>query len=172
MTPMFSAYVVVGEPPTKLVSAVPTPSAAMARPITGSRSVCVISATALTCPVFSAISAITDGSTSRMNTTLKCGRGQPTTSLPSGPVVVCGGNPNQSAALTPAQLTRSCVVTFWAAASYDVILPNATSKTHDSTYPKIRPRNTAIRPRNPRNPSAIAITASMVSSATHWSCGQ
>ena len=33
MTPMFSAYVVVGEPPNALASAVPTPSAAMARPM-------------------------------------------------------------------------------------------------------------------------------------------
>jgi len=39
------------------------PSAMIARPIIGSRSAPVISATALTCPVFSAIRAITDGST-------------------------------------------------------------------------------------------------------------
>jgi hypothetical protein len=32
MTPMFSAYVVVGEPPTEVATAVATPSAAMAGP--------------------------------------------------------------------------------------------------------------------------------------------
>ncbi len=55
MTPMFSAYVVVGEPPTEVATAVPTPSAKIARPIIGSRSVLVIAPTALTWPVFSAI---------------------------------------------------------------------------------------------------------------------
>ena len=61
MTPMFSAYVVVGEPPNALASAVARPSAPMARPMYGSRSSPVISATALTWPVFSAISAMTPG---------------------------------------------------------------------------------------------------------------
>ena len=150
----------------------PKPSAAIARPIDGSRSVRVISATAFTCPVFSAISAITAGRTSRMNTALRCGRCQPGISLPSGPMLVCGGNPNQPADFTPAQLTRSCRVTLPATGSYELIFPNTRSKIHDSRYPKMSPRNTAIRPRNPRNPSAIAITASMVSRATHWSCGQ
>ena len=65
MTPMFSAYVVVGEPPTDEAMTVPTPSAAIARPMYGSRSRLVIAATALTCPVFSATSAMTAGSTSR-----------------------------------------------------------------------------------------------------------
>ncbi len=78
MTPMFSAYVVVGEPPTAEVSTVPTPSAATARPRYGSRSVLVISATALTWPRFSATSAITAGSASRMNTIENDGRCQPT----------------------------------------------------------------------------------------------
>ncbi len=73
MTPMFSAYVVVGDPPTALAMAVPTPSAAMARPMYGSRSAPVISATALTWPVFSAMSAITAGRTSRMNVSEKLG---------------------------------------------------------------------------------------------------
>jgi hypothetical protein len=45
---MFSAYVVVGDPPTALAIAVPTPSAAIARPMTGSRSRSIIPATALT----------------------------------------------------------------------------------------------------------------------------
>jgi hypothetical protein len=115
---------------------------------------------------------MTAGSTSRMKTHLKCGRCQPGISLPSGPMPVCAGNPNQSAALTPAQLTRSCVVTLLAAGSKDVILPKTRSKIQDSANPKMSPRKTAIRPRNPRKPSAMAMTATMVSNAIHWSCGQ
>jgi hypothetical protein len=61
---MFSAYVVVGDPPTEVAMTVAAPSAAIARPMTGSRSVFVISATALTWPAFSATSAITAGRTS------------------------------------------------------------------------------------------------------------
>ena len=105
---MFSAYVVVGEPPTAEASTVPKPSAAIARPITGSRSRPVISATALTWPVFSAISAITAGSTSSANVTLKDGACQPV--MPAA-ASLCGGKPTQSAALTPAQLSRSWVST-------------------------------------------------------------
>src|SRR4051812_50159624 len=63
MTPMFSAYVVVGEPPTDVATTVAMPSAAMARPSTGSRSRLVIALTALTWPAFSAMSAITAGGT-------------------------------------------------------------------------------------------------------------
>ena len=78
MTPMFSAYVVVGAPPMVLVITVPTPSAATARPSTGSRSVLVISATALTWPRFSAVSAITAGRASRMKISENDGKCQPT----------------------------------------------------------------------------------------------
>ena len=74
MTPMFSAYVVVGDPPTEVAITVPTPSAATARPITGSRSCPVISATALTWPTFSATSAITAGSTSSAKVSEKLGQ--------------------------------------------------------------------------------------------------
>ena len=48
MTPMFSAYVVVGEPPTALVITVPTPSAADRPAHARVEVVLVISATALT----------------------------------------------------------------------------------------------------------------------------
>ena len=61
----------------------PTPSAAMARPITGSRSVLVISATALTWPVFSAMRAMTAGTTRRMAAIENDGACQPTISLPA-----------------------------------------------------------------------------------------
>jgi hypothetical protein len=104
MTPMFSAYVVVGDPPTADATTVPTPSAPMARPITGSRSRSVISATALTCPVFSATSAMTAGSISSTNARLNVGPCQPTIPLAKS---LCGGKPSQSAASTPLQLTRS-----------------------------------------------------------------
>ena len=128
ITPMFSAYVVVGEPPTADAITVQRPSAAIARPITGSRSWPVISATALTCPVFSAISAITAGSTRSVNVRLKEGAWMP--------VIPCarslrGGKPNQSAAWTPAQLSRSWVPTL-PAPSAAVIGPKTVSKTQDT----------------------------------------
>ena len=80
--------------------------------------------------MFSAISAITAGSTSSTKATLKSGRCQPTTWFARS---VCGGKPNQGADETPAQLTRRWVVTLPAAASYDVIWPKPLSKIHDST---------------------------------------
>ena len=131
MTPMFSAYVVVGEPPTRWTSTVPKPSAAIARPITGSRSSPVISATALTWPMFSAISAITPGSTSRMKVIEKLG---PCTSpTPSASVPL--GEPTQSAALTAGQADqRSCsVASVRPAPTTELIGPKMTSKSHEST---------------------------------------
>src|SRR3954454_19386813 len=91
---MFSAYVVVGEPPTEVATTVATPSAAIARPSTGSRSRLVIAATALTCPAFSAMRAMIAGSTSSEKFTEKLG-------------AVKVGRPNQSALLTAAKLIRS-----------------------------------------------------------------
>ena len=108
MTPMFSAYVVVGEPPTPVAMAVAKPSAASARPIIGSRFVPVISATAFTWPAFSAIRAMTPGRTRTMNVRLNDGAWMPTTPLASSEK---GGNPNQGAEATPSQLTRKCSVT-------------------------------------------------------------
>ena len=61
------------------------------------------------------------------------GRCQPGISLPSGPTVVWAGKPTQSAAFTPAQFTRSWVVTLPAAGSKEVIGPKTRSKSHDST---------------------------------------
>ena len=65
--------------------------------MTGSRSWPVISATALTWPVFSAISAMTAGSTSRIAAMVKVGVCHPTTSLPSAATTVCDGKPNHEA---------------------------------------------------------------------------
>src|SRR5919202_284353 len=79
ITPMFSAYVVVGDPPTDDATTVPRPSAAMARPMYGSRLAPVISATALTWPVFSAMRAMTAGMTSSTNAHRNSGRWMPTT---------------------------------------------------------------------------------------------
>ena len=64
------------------------------------------------------------------------------------------------------------MVALLAAGSKEVICPKARSNSHDSTEPKIRPRNTTIRPMKPRKPTAMAITAIIVSRATHWSWGQ
>src|SRR6202008_629245 len=61
ITPMFSAYVVVADPPPKPANVVATPSAASARPINGSTSVSVIWPTDLKWPMFSATSAMTAG---------------------------------------------------------------------------------------------------------------
>ena len=58
---MFSAYVVVPEPPPAPASVVARPSARSAFPISSSRFFPVIAATALTCPTFSAISTSTTG---------------------------------------------------------------------------------------------------------------
>ncbi len=110
---------VVGEPPTEVASTVPTPSAKIARPMTGSRSRLVMAATALTCPAFSAMSAMTAGSTSRLKLTEKLG-------------AVNDGRPIQSAAPTEAKLMRSCVLTTPAPSGL-VIGPDTTSSTIDST---------------------------------------
>ena len=58
---MFSAYVVVPEPPPAPASVVATPSAIRALPIWSSRSFPVMAATALTCPTFSAMRTSTTG---------------------------------------------------------------------------------------------------------------
>ena len=93
MTPMFSAYVVVPEPPNMPDSVVATPSPMNERPISGSRSSSVIVATAFTCPAFSASStSSTAGTISTIARPLNSG-------------VTKSGNPNQSAAWTASQLT-------------------------------------------------------------------
>ena len=61
-----------------------------ARPRYGSRSWLVISETALTCPAFSATSAITEGSTSKTNVAWKAGRCGPLSSPNVGLVMVVG----------------------------------------------------------------------------------
>src|SRR3954454_17430569 len=131
MTPMFSAYVVVGEPPTEDAMTVPNPSAAIARPMYGSRLVFVISATALTWPVFSAMRAMTPGSTSRIAATENDGAWMPTISLPSPPIVDDGGRPNHGCAERLSKLVRKWVVTLLAPASKEVIWPKTLSKIHE-----------------------------------------
>src|SRR5690606_38554627 len=61
MTPMFSAYVVVPDPPPTPASVVARPSAKSARPVRSSRFLPVIAATDFTWPTFSAISTSTTG---------------------------------------------------------------------------------------------------------------
>ncbi len=116
-----------------MATTVARPSAATARPITGSRSVPVISATALTFPTFSATRAMTAGSTRSTNPSRTSGRCQPVRAAPSGPIVpVRGGKPNQSALLTPSQSTRKRVVSSPAAGPKEVMRPKVRSKTQDS----------------------------------------
>ena len=61
MTPMFSAYVVVPEPPPNPASTVAAPSAIRARPETPSRFWPVMADTDFTWPMFSATSTRTTG---------------------------------------------------------------------------------------------------------------
>jgi hypothetical protein len=111
--------VVVGEPPTDVATMVANPSAKMPRPRYGSRSRRVISLTALTCPAFSAMSAMTAGRASTMKLPWKCGN------------VWCG-SPNQSACDTPLKLVRKCVDTL-PVASGAVIMPPALSQIQERT---------------------------------------
>ncbi len=177
ITPMFSAYVVVGDPPTALVSTVATPSAVTARPTYGSRSVPVISPTAFTCPMFSAINAITAGRTSSTAEVLKSGAWKL-------------GSPNQGAEDTASKLTRSCgkaVATQYvpsagqaapaasrrlAPGSTDVTGPAVMSSSHDRTNPATSPISTPTRPMNPLNATITTNVMTIVTSAIQWSCGQ
>src|SRR5215475_5672734 len=130
MTPMFSAYVVVGEPPTSDASAVPTPSPMKARPTYGSRSSPVISETALTCPEFSASSAMTEGITSRMKVILNAGRCGPV-SVPNVGLVMVLGSPSHEALCTPLQSIR-CTAMHLPAALHDWTVD------HESAIQEIR----------------------------------
>ena len=137
----------------------PTPSAMIARPMYGSRSRLVIAATALTCPVFSATSAMTAGSTSSAKLSEKLG-------------AVKVGSPNQSASDRPERFRRSCSVASVAPPSTEVIGPAVTSSSHEKTKPNTRPSRIAMRAQKPRNISEATMTNDIVASATHWSCGQ
>src|SRR3954453_18779771 len=122
MTPMFSAYVVVGDPPNADASAVPTPSPNSARPREGSRSSPFISETAFTFPEFSAMSATTLGSTSRMNVRENAGPWKPGTGRPLT-ILSPSGRPSQGAEETLSQLMRSCATGLQPAPPHDVIGP-------------------------------------------------
>jgi hypothetical protein len=100
-----------------------------------------------------------------------------------------GRKPNQSASRTGSKFTRSCanaVATQYgpsgeqefpsasrrfAPGRTEVICPKR-SKIHESTYPRTRPRKMAMRPMNRRRPTAMAMTATGMISAIHWSWGQ
>ncbi|GAA2794362.1 hypothetical protein GCM10020219_076990 [Nonomuraea dietziae] len=112
----------------------------------------------MTCPTFSAISAITTGSTSTIADTSK-----------TGPCRV--GRPIQSAWATASKFTLKCSVTFPSPPGA-VIIPPVLSHSHDSANPKTRPSNTPILPRKPRKTPMKTKVATIVMSATHGSCGQ
>ncbi|GAA3099582.1 hypothetical protein GCM10020001_015250 [Nonomuraea salmonea] len=127
--------------------------------------------------MFSAINAITAGSTRSTAEVLKSGAWK-------------FGSPNQGAAATASKLTRSCgnaVATQYvpstgqaapaasrrfAPGSTDVTGPTARSSSHDSTNPDTSPISTPIRPMNPLNSTITTNVMSIVMSATQWSCGQ
>ena len=92
ITPMFSAYVVVPDPPPSPARVVAMPSASSARPVSGSRSLPVIAATDFTWPTFSATRTNTTGTNSPSTARLKVG-------------VVNVGSPNQPAARTAVKST-------------------------------------------------------------------
>lgn len=117
MTPMFSEYVVVAGPPNAVDRMLPAPSAEMAVPSLSSSGSPVISPTALTCPAFSATSAMTTGSATRIADHEK-----------SGPCT--DGKPNQSALATPDRSSRQWSVTL-PLASWEWIFPKTVSKPHD-----------------------------------------
>ncbi|CAB4769194.1 unannotated protein [freshwater metagenome] len=70
---MFSAYVVVPDPPPAPASVVEIPSAKRAMPIWSSRFFPVMAETALTCPTFSAMSTSTTGKKSAIALPLNVG---------------------------------------------------------------------------------------------------
>jgi hypothetical protein len=125
----------------------------------GSRLRLVIAATALTCPVFSATSAMTAGSTSSEKFSEKLG-------------AVKSGSPIQSAEETPERLTRSWTVGSVAPPTTELIGPAVTSSSQESRKPKIRPSRIAMRAQKPRSSSEAMMTNVIVARATHWSCGQ
>lgn len=135
MTPMFSSYVVVPDPPPEPASTVATPSPKNARPISRSRSRPVTAATALTCPAFSATSTTTTGATSTAARQVKvgaCRSGSPTHAASASARVACGSRPPVSAA---------------------------------TTQPAATPSSTDSRPRKPRNATVASRTAARVTTA-------
>ncbi len=136
----------------------PTPSAEMAVPSLSSRLSPVISPTALTCPAFSAISAMTTGRATRIADHSK-----------DGPCR--SGRPIQSARPTPDRSRRQWSVTS-PLASAAWIRPKIRSSAQDRAYPKTRPRKIAIRDQKPRRQTTARPVNSITNRAVHWSCGQ
>lgn len=116
---MFSEYVVLGGPPTAVESIDATPSAEMAVPSLSSSGSPVISPTALTCPAFSATSAMTTGRATRIADHWNV-----------GPWNV--GSPTQSAFPTAERSRRQWSVTL-PLASIEWMRPKIRSKTQEIT---------------------------------------
>src|SRR5690625_3660346 len=143
------------------------PSAPRARPIYGSRSSPVISATARTCPTFSAIRAMTPGITN--NTKVRETLGGCTAGTPSASVPL--GSPNHGASANPVKSTR--LATSTAPSSVSVAIPPIDlSKIQDRRKPKISPRKTEMRPQKPGKRTAPITMNTATANPTHWSCGQ
>jgi hypothetical protein len=122
--------------------------------------------------VFSAISAITPGSTS--STKVRETDGPCTTDTPSASVPL--GRPIQSASPTKDHAhTRSCSTgiatpvasSMFCPGSAVFTGPNTASKIHDTTKPKISARKTAMRDQKPGSSTAAHTRNVAVSRATH-----
>ena len=129
MTPMFSAYVVVGEPPTEVAMTVPTPSATMRA--THVRVEVGLGHLGDRLDVAGVLGDQGDHGRQHEQDEREVERREVPADDVGSRVSVCGGNPNQGADETPSQLTRKWVVTLPAAASYDVIGPKPLSKTQE-----------------------------------------
>ena len=108
MTPMFSPYVVVPDPPPEPATMVATPSASSARPVRSFRAGSVICATPRMCPTFSATSTSTTGmnagSTVQAPRSGPCSVGSPTQAASS--TAVRSKSPNAPATTYPSTTAR------------------------------------------------------------------
>lgn len=117
----------------------------------------VISSTALTCPAFSAMSAMTAGSATRMAEVWNSGAWNV-------------GSPIHAASATWERSTRSALTTCPGASwSGTRVAPKTRSNSHDTRKPNTSPSSTVIRPRKPRSSTVASTTNAMVSRPTHWS---
>jgi hypothetical protein len=151
--------VVVGEPPTEVATTVPTPSATTARPMTGSRSRLVISATALTWPTFSATSAMTAGCTSRLKFSEKLG-------------AVKSGRPNQSASADGVEVDPVAGGHLAGAVGRGDLTDGRVEQDRQQVAEDQAEQGSRCGPRSPASSSEATMTNAIVASATHWSCGQ
>ena len=110
------------------------------------------------CPAFSATSAMTTGSATKIADQGKPGR-------------CAEGSPNQSALLTPDRSSRQWSTVFPLPPG-ERIRPKTRSKPQDIRWPTTSPREIAIRDQNPRRHTTAGPVSNIVVRAVHWFCGQ